>query len=294
MEDGLSTADAGESAIPRAPPPPPSPTDAESASITPLYSENSDEPLNLEKEQWDITKISALAAMRMLTRALETLAEATGDVPPTPPVSRPTTPSREEERRLDLRRISSPEVCIGSPEAHPQEPITTMIGNDAPDISVQDAAIARRFFSKTVPAFSLQEYLVRLHRFCAHSPGVYLAAANFCYRLCVAELKVPATSRTIHRLALASIRVAAKAVEDHKWKQDKMSKVGGVSKMQLMHLEVALCYLLDFDLWVNDKMLASGMYLLQQAANQGAGSRRLAESFKLKLPLRRQLALAKS
>jgi hypothetical protein len=288
MEDAVSTAEAGETT---APPPPPSPTDAATAAIDPTYSDKSDEPLQLESESWDITSISALAALRMLIRAMESLAEATGDVPPTPPVSRPTTPNREEARLPELQRISSPEVCIGSPEAHPHEPIT-ILGGDAPDVSVQHAAIARRFFSKVAPAFSLQDYLLRLHTYCPHSPGVYLAAAGFCHRLCVAELKVPATNRTIHRLSLASIRVAAKALEDNKWKQDRMAKVGGVSLGQLMHLEVALCFLLDFDLTVDAVLLASRVYLLQQAARQGVGgSGGLRESFKLKLPLRQKRAL---
>lgn len=280
-----------EDAVSRAPPPPPSPTDAATAAVDPTYSHKSNEPLRLENERWDINAISALAALRMLVQAMERLAEATGDIPPTPPVSQPTTPGKDD---LDLQRMASPEICIGSPEAHPHEPIA-LIGGDAPDVSVQHAAIARRFFSKSAPPFSLHDYLVRLHTYCPHSPGVYLAAAGFCHRLCVAELKVPATTRTVHRLCLAAIRVSAKALEDNKWKQDRMAKMGGVSLGQLMHLEVALCFLLDFDLWVDNKLLSSRMYMLQQAARQGMGTKgKLNDNFKLKLPLRKKLALAQA
>lgn len=285
MEDG---GDAG-----REPPPPPSPTFAASPSLNRAYHEKSDEPLKLENEKWDIWSISALAAMQMLQAALETLAEATGDVPPTPPVSIPTTPNSEDTR---LRRLSSPEVAmsIGSPEAHPHEPLA--IAQYAPDTSVQHAAIARRFFSKSAPSFSLEQYLVRMHTHCPHSPGVYLAAASFCHRLCVAELKVPATNRTIHRLALAAIRVSAKALEDNKWHQRRVAQVGGVSISSLTHLEVALCFLLDFDLWVDDKVLARGIFQLQQAARQGKVARtgKLGDQFKLKLPSRKKMALAQS
>lgn len=284
--------DAGE-AVPRTPPPPPEPSaDTGAASVDPTYAVKSDSPLTLENERWDITSISALAALRMLVKALESLAEATGDVPPTPPVSRPTTPSRESDN--PLRRLSSPEgsggpyppITIGSPEAHPHEPIA-VIGADAEDITLQHAAIGRRFFSKVAPSFSISDYLMRLHQYCPHSPGVYLSAASYLHRLCVAELMVPATSRTVHRLALSSIRVSAKALEDNKWTQDRMAKVGGVNKTQLMNLEVALCFLLDFDLWVDDRVLATRMFLLQQAARQGLGARgKLGDSFKLKLPMR--------
>ena len=297
MEDGVFKVDGVETA-PRTPPPPPSPTpDTGAASVDATYNEKPDEPLILTSEQWDITSISALAALRMFVQALESLAEATGDVPPTPPVSRPTTPKKDDA----LRRVSSggssgptplPPITIGSPEAHPHEPIA-VIGENAEEITLQHAAIGRRFFSKVAPSFSISDYLMRIHHYCPHSPGVYLSAASYCQRLCVSDLMVPATSRTVHRLALASIRVSAKALEDNKWTQDRMAMVGGVSKNQLKNLEVALCFLLDFDLWVDDKVLATRMFLLQQAAREGKGARgKLGDSFKLKLPLRKKMAMA--
>lgn len=294
MEDVVPVSDAGNTAPPGPPPPPPDPNaDTKAASIDPTHSAKSDEPLRLNNEEWDIKTISALAAVHMLIQALEPLADATGDIPPTPPVSRPTTPKKDG---VDpLRRPSTttlPPITIGSPEAHPHEPIP-IIGADVEDITIQHAAIARRFFSKVPPPFSLSEYLLRLHKYCPHSPGVYLAAAAYCHRLCVSDLMVPATNRTVHRLALAAIRVSAKALEDNKWTQDRMSKVGGVSKTQLMNLEVALCFLLDFDLWVDDSVLARRMYLLQQAARQGMGARgKLNDEFKLKLPLRKKMVQA--
>ncbi len=298
MEDGSHEANAENAAPPPPPSPPPPPvptTDTQAHLIDPTANEKSDEPLRLTSEEWDITSISPLAAVLMLVQALEPLAEATGDIPPTPPVSRPTTPRNEG---VDpLRRFSSPDtsvdppITIGSPEAHPHEPIP-VVGANVEDATLQQAVIARRFFSKDAPSFTLSEYLLRLHKYCPHSPAVYLAAAAYCHRLCVSELMVPATSRTIHRLAVAAIRVSAKALEDNKWTQDRFSKIGGIAKRQLMNLEVALCFLLDFDLWVDDKMLARRMFLLQQAARHGAMGARgsLNDEFKLKLPLRRRLA----
>ena len=300
MEDEVpQQPDADGTVHPRTPPPPPTPSaDTAAASIQPTYDDKSDEPLTLRDERWDISSVSALAALRMFSEALESLADAMGDVPPTPPVSRPTTPNEREQDAL--RRMSSPEaagyptITIGSPEAHPHEPITVAIGEDAEDIARQHAAIARRFFSKAAPTFSVSDYLIRLHQYCPHSPGVYLAAAAYCHRLCVSDLMVPATSRTIHRLSLAAVRVSAKALEDNKWPQDRIAKIGGVRKEALMALEVALCFLLDFDLWVDEKVLAKSMFLLQQAARQGMGARgKLGDEFKLKLPLRSRTALSR-
>lgn len=292
----MSTHDARDAAAAsRTPPPPPEPNaDRTAGSIDASFSQRSDDPLQLDSEAWNIHSVSALGALRMLIGALETLADATGDVPPTPPVSRPTTPRKYADPDNIARRTSSPEdsvsrMHIGSPVAHPLEPITIEHGADVQDINLQRIAIARRFFSKTAPAFPVSDYLLRLHQWCPHSPGVYLTAAVYCYQLCVADLMVPATSRTIHRLALASIRVAEKAVEDNKWTQERTAKVGGVSKTQLMNLEVTMCFLLDFELGVDPILLAKRVFLLQQAGRQGMGTRGLlGNDFRLRIPLRRR------
>jgi hypothetical protein len=282
MEDGVATEHAVDTAD-RTPPPPPEPSsDATPQSMNPSFSERSDEPLlRLDSEHWDINSISSLAALRMLIAGLQTLADGMGDVPPTPPVSRPGTPRR-------CSPVEGGGACgirPGSPEAHPHEPITIEHGAGAEDTTVQRIAIARRFFSKVAPPFSVSEYLLRLHQWCPHSPGVYLTAATYCHRLCVAELMVPATNRTVHRLALAAIRIAAKALEDNKWAQERIAKVGGVSRTQLMNLEITLCFLLDFDLGVDEQVLARRMFLLQQAGRQGLGTtRKLSKEFRLKLP----------
>ena len=295
MEHGESEQPPGQKASPpRTPPPPPEPraVDANNPPVACPSSNDaqaSDEPLKLTSENWSLTSISPLAALRMLSSALENLAEATGDIPPTPPVSRPTTPKIEPTDPLDRK----PSLHIGSPEAHPHEPISLL--QTTSDSTAQQAAIARRFFSKVAPPFTLSDWLKRLHTYCPHSTGVYLAAAAYIHRLCVAELTVPATSRTVHRLALAAIRVAAKGLEDHKWSQERMARMGGVSKAWLMKIEVTLCYLLDFNLWIDEGVLRRRMFLLQQAASQSVSAKgRLRESFQLKLPLRRQLAMAQA
>jgi hypothetical protein len=291
MEDGSHRQEPAKEATIDRPPPPPNPNTDLTTGHDPTLTERSDQPLRLSNAQWDITRVSAVAALRMLQQALQTLTEATGDVPPTPPISRPTTPNRA------FRRPSSPITAssipfdtlpIGSPEAHPCEPIREL-GSNAEQHYIQHAAIARRFFSKTVPPFSITEYLERQHTWCPHSPGVYLAAAHYINRLCVTEFMVPATNRTIHRLALAAIRVAAKALEDNKWPQDRVAKVGGISRGQLMNLEVTLCFLLDFELWIDDNIMAKSMFTLQQAARHGGGVQgSLREGFRMAIPVRRR------
>ncbi|KAK6420420.1 hypothetical protein LTR95_016942 [Oleoguttula sp. CCFEE 5521] len=93
----------------------------------------------------------------------------------------------------------------------------------------------------------------------------------------------------MHRLALAAIRIAAKVLEDHKWAQERVAKVGGISRRQLLGLEVALCFLLDFDLWVDESGLASSVFALQQAARHGGGVKgSLREGFRMAIPARKR------
>jgi hypothetical protein len=73
----------------------------------------------------------------------------------------------------------------------------------------------------------------------------------------------------VHRLFLAATRIAAKALEDNKWSQQRVAQVGGVTPRQLLNLEVALCFLLDFELGVDAKGLARSMFGLQLAGKSG-------------------------
>lgn len=230
------------------PPPPPNPN-AEVPAINAPSDSLSDEPIVIDNPAWDITTISALGALRTLQLALESLTEAAADVPPTPPISRPVTPTHGKSAEENI-------------------PPPAFIGADADPHHVQHAAIARRFFSKHPPPFSISAYLARQHAYCPHSPGVYLTAAHYIHRLCILERILPATNRTVHRLSLAATRIAAKALEDNKWSQQRVAQVGGVSPTQLLNLEVALCFLLDFELGVDAAELAKSMFGLQLAGRR--------------------------
>lgn len=230
------------------PPPPPNPNAAVPA-IDPHFDKLSNEPALIDNPDWDITTLSALGALRTLQVALETLTEVAADVPPTPPISRPATPTRNKPANENV----SPRV----------------IGADADPHDIQHAAIARRFFSKVAPQCTISDYLKRQHAYCPHSPGVYLTAAHYIHRLCILERVLPVTNRTVHRLFLAATRIAAKALEDNKWSQQRVAQVGGVRPTQLLNLEVALCFLLDFELGVDAKGLAKSMFGLQLAGKSG-------------------------
>lgn len=219
-------------------------------------------------ENLDIFVLSPVAALKMLCRSIDSLVKLTGDVPPTPPVrSRNGSPIRSPSLGSRSRNASKeniafsagqkkevPETAIGSPEAHQNEP-THVIGAHAEPVYIQQGAIARKFYSKRPPPISTEAYLMRMHRYCPMSTAVYLATSLYINRLAVVERVIPVTPRNVHRLLLAGLRVAMKALEDLSYPHSRFAKVGGVSEVELGRLEITFCFLTNFELKVDSEML---------------------------------------
>ncbi|KAF2489249.1 cyclin-domain-containing protein, partial [Lophium mytilinum] len=284
------------------PPSPPNPS-ADQGVIPHIHSPNKDAPSPPADGAWSVSDISPETAMKMLWRSVNALANATGDVPPTPPISRPGTPggfhrgSLKENFRHHHRRTSSrpatpvpsddlkgprfKNVELGSPEASMAEPSAADVGANAEPYHVQQEAIARKFFSRRAPGVTLEEYLNRLQRYCPMSAAVYLAAGTYIHKLAVEDRLVIITGRTVHRLVLGSLRVAMKALEDLRYPQKRFAGVGGVSENELKALEISICYLIDFDLQVTEKSLYERTMLFQRAAAAASVCSKLPDSFQL-------------
>ena len=263
---------------------PPAPDPALDAGIAPkfkaLESVHSPPPGDGE---WTVEGITPEASLEMLAEALGLLATATGDIPPTPTPTHPTPPytsNGRERRKSSTSRPATPvpdihpnelsTASIPDPEAAPSEPAIAFVDDEAYQVGAQHEMIARKFFSKTVPPVSIRDYLLRLQRYCPMSAAVYLAAGAYVHKLAVEERTIPVTQRTMHRLALASLRVAMKALEDLRYSQCRFAGVGGVAGSELGKLEIALCYLIDFELQLESELLYSKVEALRQAARQAA------------------------
>ena len=251
-----------------------------------------------EDAKLDVFDLKPLVALKMLCSSVEDLVSITGDVPPTPPVSLPNTPiapsrnSENEETTAsgahadhdqefeDKDVPAKSKTPIGSPEAHPTEPLH-IIGSNMEPLYVQHGAITRKFYSKKPPPIPLEEYLLRLHRYCPMSTAVYLATALYVHRLAVVERIIPVTARNVHRLLLAGLRVAMKALEDLSYPHRRFAKVGGVSESELGKLEISFCFLTDFELRVSREMLHDQAVAMQAPKFYG-----LPPSFHPALPLR--------
>ena len=271
-----------------------------------------------EADILDIFTLAPVAALRMLCDTVETLVRMTGDVLPTPPTSAPSTPSFQiiqavedntarqakkscrdrpptphppdtgESAAEDGESVSTEDHAdvppraktpIGSPEAHPTEPLH-IVGSNMEPLDVQHGAIARKFYSKKPPPIPLEEYLLRLHKYCPMSTAVYLATSLYIHRLAVVEKILPVTARNVHRLLLAGLRVAMKALEDLSYPHRRFAKVGGVTESELGRLEVSFCFVTNFELKVTSEMLLK----YARSVRDGQSLYELPSSFQPKLP----------
>lgn len=255
-----------------------------------------------DENDLDIMNMERETAMKIVQRAMLQLANAAGDVPATPPLSRPATPTskgnvpRPQHRRTASRPATpipaekenvSQRVELDPAEASNDEPTIANgdIGAGAQPEVVQRANMARKFFSKTVPKVSIEDYVNRIQQFCPMSAGVWLAAGSYILQMCVIDKSVPLTHRTMHRLILASLVAAMKALEDHRWAQSRFAAVGGVDLQALSRLELCVEFLLMFDLQIfSPEKMKERTVMLQKAAQAATISTMLPPSFTLKFP----------
>jgi hypothetical protein len=183
---------------------------------------------------------------------------------------RPRTPSNSSNASntsSDIDGVNLRRTPIASPTKEPY----IIIGDNAEPLNVQHSAITRKFYSKKPPPISLEDYLMRIHKFCPMSTAVYLATSLYIHKLAVEERAIPVTRRNCHRLLLAGLRVAMKALEDLSYPHSRFSRVGGVSEGELARLEISFCFLTNFEFRTSkESLLAHAVQLRELSSLQGA------------------------
>jgi hypothetical protein len=178
----------------------------------------------------DVFALSALGALRHLVRFVDSLLISTANPPLTPP-------------------SSPPHFTIDTTGEDPESP-REKVKAEA-ERKLQSEALARRFYSKHVPPITIEDYLKRLHQYCPLSPAVYLAVSVYIYKLAVVEQAMSVTPLNAHRLLLAGVRVASKALEDENFRNSRFARVGGITDREMGRLEVGFCFLMSFNLKVD-------------------------------------------
>lgn len=296
-----SQEDQEKGTTPTSPPPPPIP----SADPKLLFQARTPPPLHAAPgpSSHDLFKLSPIAALKLLCAGVESLVRITGDIPPTPPPTSPTIPNmrsmqrekaeivrtHSEKNLARMRELAEAQAKAGaqaaaeaqagnqtidgvhlrqtptpSPPKNTPEPYIVIGANSQP-INLQHSAITRKFFSKQPPPISIEDYLLRIHRFCPMSTAVYLATSFYIFRLAVEERAIPVTRRNCHRLILAGLRVAMKALEDLSYPHAKIARVGGVSEIELARLEISFCFLTGFELVIGEETLRRHWETLKQS-----------------------------
>ncbi|KAK6543752.1 hypothetical protein TWF694_000485 [Orbilia ellipsospora] len=177
---------------------------------------------------------------------------------------------------IDGVTVKRKAVSPGMPFSPPPQPLNSpedrftgkviAEGVEAMDNMTQYSTITRKFWSKTAPPISVEDYLFRIHRYCPLSTSVYLAASLYLHRLAIKENILPITTLSVHRALVAALRVAAKTIEDCTHSQKLFAKVAGLSEVELSKLEVSFCFLTGFDLTVNESMLRKQSEVLRRQA----------------------------
>lgn len=183
--------------------------------------------------------------------------------PPSPPHESPEMTSTQPIDGVHLRTNPTPPPSSEAQHQPPLEPYV-IVGENSQPLNLQHSAITRKFYSRLPPPISITDYLLRIHRFCPMSTAVYLATALYIHRLAVLERAIAVTRRNAHRLILAGLRVAMKALEDLSYAHGKFAKVGGVSEVELARLEISFCFLTGFELVVTEESLSNMWELLRR------------------------------
>ncbi|KAK9423019.1 hypothetical protein SUNI508_04686 [Seiridium unicorne] len=218
-----------------------------------------------QQEKADIARSHSEKSLLRLREQAEAQEQASFFPSQTQQSSRSSTPSScyQPIDGVHLRHTPIPAAPPGSPEPY------IVIGANSQPLNLQHSAITRKFYSKAPPPISIEEYLMRIHRWCPMSSAVYLATSFYIFRLGVEERAIPVTRRNCHRLLLAGLRVAMKALEDLSYPHAKFAKVGGVSELELARLEISFCFLAGFELVVREEHLRKHWEALKDGKNFG-------------------------
>ncbi|KLJ10034.1 hypothetical protein EMPG_14552 [Blastomyces silverae] len=193
----------------------------------------------------EVFSVPPESALMILCAHVNKLAKLTGDIPSsTAPMGENTIAYQTANDNCANRLAGDSFLLNASPRAGTKYPYT-----------VSPMILIKSFYCKQISPISLEDYLLRVHRYCPMSTAVYLATSQYIRHLAIVEKIIYVTPRNMHRLVLGGLRVAAKMMEDLCYRHGRFAKVGGVTERELAKLEINFSFLMDFELMVDAEMM---------------------------------------
>ena len=138
----------------------------------------------LTSEDKDVFRLPATEALRLMARSIEVLVSFTGDIPPTPPLSHPSSPALSavgeeglhtpsESPNLDVSTLDSgfpfgsdagcdlDGVKVKKRQAKSAQEEEGKFIAAGVDNALQYGAITRKFWSKSIPEIPIEDYIFR-------------------------------------------------------------------------------------------------------------------------------------
>ena len=109
------------------------------------------------------------------------------------------------------------------------------------------------FFNENIPTISLYDYLLRIKKYSKIGSSTFIISLIYIDRICIKK-GIILTKYNIHRLLFTSILVAIKYNEDATYEYYYYSEIAGVTAKELSTLEKAFLKLIDFELFVPEKV----------------------------------------
>jgi hypothetical protein len=129
------------------------------------------------------------------------------------------------------------------------------------------------FHGLKVPPIAVDEYILRIAKHAKCSPVCFVMAYAYLERLAKKDKKLRPCHRSVHRLLITGVMIAAKLTDDNYYNNAFYARIGGVSLAELNALELKMLGLLDFRLSVSRHQVL----LLMKSMQLSLGSKTLVD-----------------
>ncbi|GAB1523995.1 cyclin-like protein interacting with PHO85 [Rhizoctonia solani] len=179
-----------------------------------------------------------------------------------------------------LRPQSTPQTPLTPPSESPdtRSPMWSQLTSASRNALATPAA-SLAFHARNIPSISIEQYLLRILKYCPTTNEVFLGLLVYFDRMSrlatdCALPHTPSSHRTltidsynIHRLLIAGVTVASKFFSDVFYTNSRYAKVGGLPQTELNQLELHFLLLNDFRLSIPiDEMQRYAEQLLRYSA----------------------------